>query len=136
MQTQKSATVPGSLGFWSPRWSPDGKHLAALRAPTSKLGLFAFATQKWETFPGRSFNWPAWSHDSKFVYAVNWNKLSLVRLNAPDHRIEQVASLEGFRSTAYLYWGLGWYGLTPDDRLITTRDTGIEEVYAFDLEYK
>jgi hypothetical protein len=51
---------------------------------------------------------------------------------------EQIASLQGFRGTAYYLdkWNTGWFGLTPDNRPITTRDTGIEELYAFDLEYK
>jgi len=33
-------------------------------------------------------------------------------------------------------WTQGWFGLAADGRPITTRDTGIEEIYAFDLEYK
>jgi len=86
--------------------------------------------------PDRAFGYPAWSHDSRFVYAVNWKELAVLRFNVTDHKVEQVASLKGFRSTAYLFWDFGWYGLTPDDRPITTRDTGIEEIYAFDLEYK
>jgi WD40 repeat protein len=136
LQTQKSSTVAGSRGFWSPRWSPDGKYLAALRSNVPKLALFKFATQKWETLPGGVFGWPAWSHDSNFVYVVNRERNSLVRFNVADHRMEQIASLQGFRSTAYLNWWLGWFGLTPDDRPITTRDTGIEEIYGFDLEYE
>lgn len=134
LQTQKSASVPGSQGFWSPRWSPDGKYLAALGGGLGRLGLFSFATQKWEALASGSFGWPAWSHDSKFVYAANGEDCFLVRLNVADHSMERVTSLKG--STAYFYWGTLWYGLTPDDRPITTRDTGVEEIYAFDLEYK
>jgi Tol biopolymer transport system component/DNA-binding winged helix-turn-helix (wHTH) protein len=136
LQTQTSTTVPGSRGFWSPRWSPDGQHLAALRGDPAKLGLFSFATQEWETLPSGLMAWPTWSHDSRFVYAMNREGVSLVRFNVADHKMEQIASLKGFRPTAYLIWGRGWYGLTPDDRPITTRDTGVEEIYAFDLEYK
>jgi Tol biopolymer transport system component/DNA-binding winged helix-turn-helix (wHTH) protein len=136
LESQKSATVPGSHGFWSPRWSPDGKHLVALGMPNLTVGLFNFATQKWETLPTGVVGWPTWSHDSRFVYVENLNEASLVRINVADHSMEQVASLKGFLSTAYRLWSFGWYGLTPDDLPITTRDTGIEEIYAFDLEYK
>ena len=47
-------------------------------------------------------------------------------------------SLKGFRATTYYFdrFNLGWYGLAPDDRPITTRDTGIAEIYAFDLDYR
>jgi hypothetical protein len=50
---------------------------------------------------------------------------------------EQIASFQGFRFTAYYldFSNVGWFGLTPDGRRATTRDTGIQEIYAFDLEY-
>lgn len=138
IRTQRSVAVPGSQGFWSLRWSPDGKHLIALSGfPSNKFMLFTFSTGKWnELAVGSSFNWPSWSRDSTFVYANEGE--SLVRIAISDHRKELVASLKGIRSTSYLFdrYGGGWYGLTPDDRPITTLDTGIEEIYAFDLEYK
>ena len=136
LQTQKSKPVPGSGGFWSPRWSPDGKYIVALGTSTLKLGLFSFATQEWETLSSGNFGWPAWSHDSKFVYALNWDSNSLVRFNIADRKMEETIPLKGFHPTAYFFWRVGWYGLTPDDRPISTRDRSIEEIYAFDLEYE
>jgi len=133
LQTATSTTLPGSQGFWSPRWSPDGKYLVALGA---KLGLFSFATRKWETLASGNFGWPAWSHDSKFVYAQNGQGDSLVRFNIINSEMEEITSLKDFHSTAYFFWRAGWYGLTPDDRPMSTRDTEIDEIYAFDLEYK
>jgi Tol biopolymer transport system component/DNA-binding winged helix-turn-helix (wHTH) protein len=138
LQTQKSSTVPESARMWSARWSPDGKHLVALVDwPSKRLMLFTFAANTWEELAtGTDFGWPSWSRDSKFVYAQDG--ASLVRLSIEDHRKEQIGSLEGFRSTAYFLdrWNQGWVGVTPDGRPITTRDTGIQEIYAFDLEYK
>ena len=138
LRTQKSTTVPGSQGMWSPRWSPDGKYLVALLLyPSLKLMLYSFASNAWEELAsGGGFGWPSWSRDSKFVYAQDNN--SLVRVAIADHKKEQVAPLKGFRGTAYLAdkWNQHWFGLSPDGRPITTRDTGIQEVYAFDLEYK
>jgi Tol biopolymer transport system component/DNA-binding winged helix-turn-helix (wHTH) protein len=137
LKTQKSTTVQGSEGMWSPRWSPDGQYLVALAYPTTKLMLFSFATNTWEELAsGSNFAWNCWSHDSKFVYAQDND--SLVRIAISDHKKEQIASLKGFRSTAYWMdrWNAGWFGVAPDGRPITTRDTGIQEIYAFDLEYK
>ena len=138
LQTQKLGTVPGSQGMWSARWSPDGKYLVALVDwPSKKLMLFTFASNTWEELAsGTDFGWPSWSRDSKFVYAGDG--ASLVRVSIEDHRKEQIASWQGLRVTAYLRDRLnqGWFGLTPDGRPITTRDTGIQEIYAFDLEYK
>jgi len=138
LQTQKSITVPGSQDMWAPRWSPDGKYLAALlRWPPRKLMLFSFARGSWEELAsGEQLGWHSWSHDSKFLYAQDGE--SLVRISIVDHRKEQITSLQGFRGTAYYMdkWNQGWFGLTSDDRPLTTRDTGIQELYAFDLEYK
>lgn len=139
IRTQKSIEVPGSEGLWSPRWSLDGKHLVALSPgyPSDKLMLFSFSTVKWdELASGGTFDWPSWSHDSDFVFAKDGE--TLVRIAISNGQREVVASLNGIKSIAYPFdWlTIGWYGLTPDDRPITTRDTGIEEIYAFDLEYK
>jgi len=138
LRTQKSTVVPGSQGMWSHRWSPDGKYLDALSwtAP-GKLMLYNFASNTWEELAsGIGFGWHSWSRDSKFVYAQDGD--SLVRISSSNHTKETIASLQGFRSTAYLMdmWDSGWFGLAPDGRFITTRNAGLSDLYAFDLEYK
>jgi Tol biopolymer transport system component len=137
LKTQTSAKVPGSERTWSPRWSPDGRYLVALGVPTTKLMLFSFASKTWEVLAsGGWFQWSCWSRDSKFVYVQEGD--SLIRVAISDHKMEQIANLQGIRATSYYFdrWNSGWYGLTPDGHPITTRDTGIQEIYAFDLEYK
>ena len=138
LQTLKSTEVPKSVNLTSPRWSPDGKYLAALELnyPVKKMMLYSFASGQWEELAAGQLNWPSWSHDSQYVYAQEGN--SVVRITIANHKKEQVASLRGIRTAAYYFdrIGLGWFGLTPDDRIVTTRDTGVEEIYAFDLEYK
>ena len=110
--------------------------MALLDDPPRKLMLFDFAHNVWkELATSTAFYSPCWSPDSRFVYTVEG--ASLVRIAVSDQRREQIVSLAGFRSTAYFMdlWGFGWFGLTPDGRPITTRDTGIQEIYALDLEY-
>lgn len=142
LQTQKSTSVPGSEGLWSARWSPDGKYLVALKNDpeagcSNAMMLYSFASRTWqELATGPIVGWPNWSHDGKSVFATAGD--SLIRIEVSSHKRENVASLLGFRSTAYGQdeWDGGWLGLSPDDRPITTRDTGVEAIYAFDLEYK
>lgn len=138
LQSQKSTTVSGSQGIWSPRWSPDGKHLAALAgaclslsgACRMKLVLFDFARNAWDEIAiSPLFGWPSWSRDSKFVYAREVDSL-VVRFAIANRKKERVSVDTGLKRIN------GWFGLTPDGRPIITRDTGIEEMYAFDLEYK
>ena len=142
LQTQTSANVAGSEGMWSSRWSPDGKYLVALKddpktGSTHWIMLYSFVSQTWqELASGADIGWPSWSHDGKSVFAMteDW----LIRIDVASHNSENVVSLRGFRSTAYGMdrWDGGWYGLSPDDRPVTTRDTGVKGIYAFDLEYK
>ena len=142
LQTQNRTSVPGSEGLWSARWSPDGKYLVALKNDpeagcSNAMMLYSFASRTWqELATGPIVGWPNWSHDGKSVFATAGD--SLIRIEVSSHKRENVASLLGFRSTAYGQdeWDGGWLGLSPDDRPITTRDTGVEAIYAFDLEYK
>jgi hypothetical protein len=86
-------------------------------------------------------NWPSWSRDSKSVFvAVDYVRAglshSIVRVGISDQKTEMVAPLADVRYTSFFFWDSGWFGLTPDDRPVTTLDKGIAEIYAFDLEYK
>jgi len=142
LRNLNSSKVPGSEGMWSPRWSPDGSHIVAFNGFSQsgaalKMMLFTLGADSWqELAAGTNLGWESWSHDGKFVYAQDGS--SLIRVDVSSHAKEQIASLPGFRSTAYYLdrFDGGWFGLSPDDRPITTRDTGIEGIYAFDLEYK
>ncbi len=135
LETRKSTKVPGSESFFSPRWSPDGKYLVALVGwPASRLMIFSFASQMWEELASGTFiSWPSWSKDSKYVFAED---SELIRIGVLNHKKDVIANVAGFRATAYFYWGPGWFGITPEGKPITTRDTSLEEIYEFDLEYK
>src|SRR5262249_5644140 len=48
LRSKRVSTLPGSAGLFSPRWSPDGRYIAAITSEvTFKLMLFDFSTQKW-----------------------------------------------------------------------------------------
>ncbi|HEV2174879.1 MAG TPA: hypothetical protein VGR71_15005, partial [Nitrospira sp.] len=70
-KTGKLTTIPGSQGLFSPRWSPDGKHIAAISPDNTTLMLFDSETQKWSTWlkeSAGSVSYPVWSADSKYLY--------------------------------------------------------------------
>jgi len=53
LSSHQVSTLPGSKGFFSPRWSPSGRFAVALPGDSSRLMLFAFQTQTWsELAPG------------------------------------------------------------------------------------
>ena len=49
LSTQEVTTVPGSDGLFSPRWSPDGRYIAALSIDNTRLMLFDYKTRRWST---------------------------------------------------------------------------------------
>jgi eukaryotic-like serine/threonine-protein kinase len=130
LATKNVSEVPGSQGFFSPRWSPDERHLTSFSADSKTLLLFDFQTQKWMELATGSLGWLNWSHDSQYVYMLDsQNKDAVVRIRISDKKIEQVADLKDVVTT-------GRYGaalsLAPDDSPVLLRDIGSQDVYSVD----
>lgn len=66
--SEKISTLLGSEGLFSPRWSSDGRYVAAMPLDESKLMLFDFATQKWKELAPVPASNPHWSPDGEYVY--------------------------------------------------------------------
>jgi Tol biopolymer transport system component len=132
LRTRQIKTLPGSEQLFSPRWSPDGKYMAAVRSNSQSLLIYDFAKQKWsEPFKGRNISFPDWSKDSQYVYVLSWpENPAIFRMRVSDSKVERVADLKDFRPTGY--WD-DWLGLDPDGAPLMLRDTGLQDVYAFDV---
>ncbi len=131
-------TVPGSEGFYSPRWSPDGRYIAALThsTPLDTLRIFDFETQRWSATPYASaLGFPVWSSDSKWIYFGRSDRgyRGIYRIRVKGGEAELVADLKD------LYWA-GWFdswlGLDPTDAPLVLRDVGSNDIYALTLEEK
>jgi Tol biopolymer transport system component len=130
--SHKVSDLPGSQGFYSPRWSPDGRYISAFSADSKRLLLFDSQIQKWTELANGSLSWLNWSHDGQYVYVLDYlGKDAVVRIRVSDHKTEQVVDLKNVATT-------GRYGaylsLTPDDSPLLLRDTGTQDVYAVDWE--
>jgi len=68
LQTRRLSKLPGSEGLFSPRWSPDGKHLAAVSSDSQRLVLFDLAAKKWSDLASGGVCFPRWSRDGKYIY--------------------------------------------------------------------
>ena len=55
--------VPGSTGLNSPRWSPNGRFLAAVRCGTLELAFYEFSTGNWRRLAGTRAGYLNWSAD-------------------------------------------------------------------------
>lgn len=133
LKTHHLTTLPGSAELFSPRWSPDGRYIAAIRWNSQSLVLFDHTKQKWsEVTKGRNVSFPNWSKDGRYVYFLSWpENPAVVRMRMSDYTQERVVNLKEFRPTGY--WD-DWMGLDPDDSPLLLRDTGLQDVYALDCE--
>lgn len=123
-------TLPGSHGYRTARWSPDGKHIAALVPATHELMLYDLQTRKWhllsESVTGDTLNW---SSDSKLVYADSpqGDKPLIESFRISNGKRTTVASL---RDQQEISGQLDfWFGLFPDDSLMLNRTFRRTEIY-------
>ena len=130
LKTHHISTLPGSEGLFSPRWSSDGRYIAALPANSLGLRLFDFKTRKWSALTNSGVGFPSWSHDGQYVYFLHPGQDAGVwRIRIPDGKVEPVASLKGFQMTGY--YGT-WLGLAPDDSPLLLKDTGTHDIVSMD----
>jgi len=95
--------LPASDGFYSPRWSPNGRYVVAMPMDERKLVLFDFATQRWKdlaAFPDNIGN-PQWSPDGNYVYVVGFEN-EVVRVRRTDGKLERIVDLKSLDPNALL----------------------------------
>ncbi len=133
LATHQISTLPGSENLFSPRWSPDGKYIAAIQWNSQTLLLFDRAKQTWsKIFQDRNISFPNWSRDSQFIYFLSWpENPAVVRIRISDSSMQRIADLKDFHPTGY--WQ-DWVGLDPNDAPLLLRDTGLQDVYALNCE--
>jgi serine/threonine protein kinase/Tol biopolymer transport system component len=132
LKTHQVSTLPGSQGLCSPRWSPDGRYIAAMPTDLLSLMLFDFRTQKWSQLTRVRAAFPNWSRDGQYVYFLRWlDHQAVLRVRISDREVEQVFDLTNFPTTG----NIGpWLGLDPEDSPLLLRDIGTQDVYALDWE--
>jgi Tol biopolymer transport system component len=137
LKTHKMEKVPGSDGLFSPRWSPNGRYIAALSPDNTTLKRFDFQTQTWSSWlveSAGSVSYPIWSADSKYLYfddLVNGDE-SIRRVKVGDNQPELAFVLGAIDR----YPGaLGfWSGRAADGSWMFVRDRSTQEVYQLSLE--
>lgn len=141
LRSNRVSPLPGSAGLFSPRWSPDGRYVAAItKSHPSKLMLFEFSTRKWTEVFGSEMSYPSWSHDGKYIYFQSWHDPTkdigerIVRLRLSDHKVENIVDIKdvGRLTTGTI---VDWLGLAPDDSPLFARDISTSEIFALDVEW-
>jgi eukaryotic-like serine/threonine-protein kinase len=128
LRTHRVTPIPGSWGYVSSRWSPDGRYIVAMTENALKMVLFDFETGKWSDLVRLPIAFPNWSRDGRSVYFLHFpENPAVLRIRISDHKLEQVADLKDFGATGWLGT---WLGLDPEDSPLMLQDTGSQDVYS------
>jgi serine/threonine protein kinase/Tol biopolymer transport system component len=134
LASHRVTTLPGSVGIFSPHWSPDGQFIAASSVDLSKMLLFDIKTQTWTTIYKDRAAYSTWSSDSRFLYFIRYtNDPAVLRMPVKGWKPEVVVLLKDFHPTGTFDL---WFGLDPSDAPMLLRDLGTEDIYALTLERK
>jgi DNA-binding winged helix-turn-helix (wHTH) protein/Tol biopolymer transport system component len=135
LASRQTETLPLSRGLFSPRWSPDGKWIAALTLDQKKVMLFDVAQKSWTELATTSASDPIWSHDSKalFVHAFMAVKQPILRIAVPEGATQVVAGTEDFHDGEPANYFFG--GLTPNDLPLVQPRVGTGNLYLMDLSH-
>ncbi len=136
LASREVTPVPGSVGLFAPRFSPDGRFISALSADQSKLVLFDLRSKKWSgLITGNALQYPQWSKDGTYIYFsdTKQNGDELCRVRVSDGKQETITVLKDIPRPA-LPLGDQWSGITPDGSPLIMRDAGIREVYSLEMQ--
>jgi eukaryotic-like serine/threonine-protein kinase len=126
--------IPGSEGMWMPRWSPDGRWIAALGQDKEELELFDVANNRWHAVVRKTtLGMPVWSADSAYVYYQRPGEPGqpLDRVKISTGAVETVGSFEkeieaGICSCSFM-------GLNSDGHPLFISPKGSSDIYGATL---
>ena len=133
LDSHRITDVPGPVGLYSPRWSPDGRYIAALSTHVSDLIVCDLETHQWSTvLSHEGTGFPSWSRDSRYLYILYADQEPgvyrvFVKGGAPERGVD----LKGFHHTGVVS---AWMGLDPNDVPLLLRDVGTDDIYALTLD--
>jgi Tol biopolymer transport system component/DNA-binding winged helix-turn-helix (wHTH) protein len=112
LATKAVTKLPGSDGLFSPRWSANGKYIAALSIDQRQLLLFDVAKRSWKMLAQQVASDICWSHDDTAIYFHDFAQADqpIYRVTVATGRIERVADLHDLRPANvvdYRFAGLG-----------------------------
>jgi Tol biopolymer transport system component len=133
LQTRQVAELPGSTGLFSPRLSPDGRYIAAIRLDQQAILLFDRVQKHWVTLTSHGAGDPTWSHDGHFLYFQDFLEPGkpIYRIAVPSGQPERVTTIDSLRPVSATDYRL--VGLAPGDLPMVSARTSTVNMYSVDL---
>jgi Tol biopolymer transport system component/DNA-binding winged helix-turn-helix (wHTH) protein len=130
----KAVELPGSQGLFSPRWSPDGRYIAALSLDMMRLMLFDMTTRTWRLLVQQSVADPVWSQDSRslFFHTYVQKSQTIYRIGVPGGKVEHVADLEDLHFADAVDYQFA--GITPRDVPLVNARMSTANIYSTQLQ--
>src|SRR5262249_11014568 len=118
LQSRQTSQLPGSQNLFAPRWSPDGRFIAALSGDNGILLLLDAPTnQPKELVRERLIGYLAWSADTRYIYfdTLFENNPAYRRVRIADGKTETIVDLKQIRTFPSQFGPGSWTGLGPGD---------------------
>lgn len=133
LATRAMNKLPGSDGLFSPRWSADGKYIAALSIDQKRLMLYDVAARTWRVLAEQNIADPVWSHDNTAIYFHDFAQADqpIYRVTVATGKVDRVADLHDLRSANVVDYRFA--GLAPGDVPLVSARTSAANIYAADL---
>jgi Tol biopolymer transport system component len=133
LQTHIVTEIPGSAGLFSPRLSPDGHYIAAMRLDQRALLLFDRSNGKWTTLTTHGVGDPTWSHDGRYLFFQDYLEEGkpIYRMDVPAGTADLEATIDNLRPIAATDFRL--IGLAPGDLPLVSAHTSTVNLYSVDL---
>ncbi len=110
--TKAVSILPDSTGMFSPRWSPDGRYIAAMTLDQRQLMVFDRAASKWSPVADGIIHNPVWSRDGKHLYFQQLleDEVPIYRVSIADRHLERICD----RTVSSSADSIEFWGLAPD----------------------
>ena len=136
VRTRQISVIPGSGNLFSPRWSPDGRYLAALdlQELSKTLHLFDFQTGKWSdwTTDPVAIEYPAWTSDSRSVqYTTDYE---VKRITLGESRPGTLFSFKDLDQYSTPDFG-AWSDNANDNSRMFLKNASTQNLYTLDVEF-
>ena len=127
--TRERKELDHSKGLWSPRWSPNGKYIAAVTTDGRSIRVLHWPGLDWREIERMAFiDNVTWSADSRFLYFDGYREqwhFELFRVDALNGKLERLADLQGFSQGHE-----NWFGVAPDGTPLALRGVSVYEIWA------